>query len=178
MRAYRMSWRKNGLFVLCTAVFVGGVIFFANRDNELAAASNAARERDLADMSIPPVLSPLQKQPDWTVRQWMGIGEKDSDCTRADEMMDKNISQEIRIRRGRRTVVDLGELVSSCRNRPQRLIEMVDPQARKWCAYRTSDPRLDQLCQEWTSNRESYLAEIARTDGPMISRYDAIIGGA
>jgi hypothetical protein len=135
-------------------------------------ARNEQAERDLHDLSIPPESAP---DASWSFAYWIGVGKKNGDCVAADELMDKGAyaKQTVRQRGGRivRTVY-LSEYVSSCRHTLDNSIAQADLTAKKYCAFRTRDPRYGELCAEWENNRARYIADLNANNGPTFARYE------
>lgn len=166
------------LIVLLVIGWIGGVILWSdNRRNETI-ENNEQRKRDLADPSVPPVLSDIQADPSWSIRKWLSVDEKSSDCEMADEMMDNNATvKTIRRRRGSVREYYLADYISSCQNFSGKMFhEIVEPQANKWCLYRKSNQRFEELCGEWLNNKDLYLAELRANAEPTLERYRAFVG--
>ena len=128
-------------------------------------------EQSLDDLSIPPVLSPIMMNPNWTIAYWIGTDVKSKDCETADEFMDKRAISETVTRRGSSRTYYLVDYAESCRARVQREISRVDRYTRKWCAYRNTQPRLEILCREWEQNRSADIARMQEIDGTTLARY-------
>ena len=95
----------------------------------------------------------------------------------ADEMMDQNATIKVVSRRGAQRRYYLSDYVSSCQNFSDRMFfEIVEPQADKWCQFRQDSGRLEQLCDEWTENKELYLQNLRSAASPTIERYRLFIG--
>lgn len=170
---------KFATFVLKTGaillLLLGWYAWVDARGEDRRAEANERRQAlkdNLNDPSAPPVLSSTMLDPDWSIRQWLAVGKKSSDCVMADEMMDKNATVKVVSRRGSQRRYYLSDYVSSCQNFSGRMFfEIVEPQADKWCQFRQDSLRLEQLCNEWTQNKDLYLQSLRATASPTIERY-------
>jgi hypothetical protein len=71
----------------------------------------------------------------------------------------------------------LKDYISSCEGRIARALEMAEPQARKWCAYRHTKPRIETLCREWEQNKTKYIASMKAADGLPPERWSSLMYG-
>jgi hypothetical protein len=158
---------------------VGWVFWIETPNDERRAetlASLQAMQDNLNDPTAPPILSSRMLKPDWSIRYWLGIGKKNSDCVMADEMMDNNATVKYVTRRSTKAYY-LSDYMSSCQNsREQRYFEVVKPKAEKWCQFRHETARLEEICTEWTENKEFYLQNLRAAAGPTIERYRLFTG--
>ncbi len=161
-----------GLLTLCA--LLGGVMYFARSKQQNDAGWAAKFEKDLRNPSVPPTLSDIQQDPDWSIRRWIGVGIENRDCKMADEMMDQNAT--IKTMRRRRMVREyhLVDYIAGCRDSNAGMIrDIVEPQAKKWCQYRNTSPRLDELCNEWLEKTPKYLEAIRAMAEPTLKRYES-----
>ena len=166
--------------VFIPLVLVGWYAWMDARADERRAQTlekNQATQDNLNDPSAPPVLSSTMQNPDWSVKQWLAVGRKSSDCVMADEMMDRNATvRVVTNRRGGQKRYYLSDYVSSCENFFERMFfEIVEPQADKWCKFRQDSVRLEELCTEWTDNKDIYLQSLEAAARPTIERYRLFI---
>ena len=164
--------KVNGSFIGLTLIMacIAGVVTWASNDGEVTKARVAQSEADLKDPSKPPVLSKTMRDPTWSIKGWLSIGTKDGDCVFADEIMDEGGNVKILKKGGAETRrYYLADYIDSCERRQH--LEFAAPAAEKWCAFRSTDDRLDQLCSEWMNNKDQYVREIQRTDAPTLERY-------
>ncbi|ECN0920297.1 hypothetical protein AAHT98_27300 (plasmid) [Klebsiella pneumoniae] len=156
------------------AIFLYGVYWIAIKPPYTAQKSYADLvEENTNDPSAPPIISSTMRDPSWSIRYWLDVDKKSSDCVMADEIMDKGGN--VKILRKRGAVIKeyyLADYISSCKNRINRSLEMVDKRAKKWCDFKNTDHRLQELCTEWTNNKDIYLATIHKIDDPTLYRYD------
>jgi hypothetical protein len=164
---------KFGIFLAASAAILIGTAVVTR--SFLIERPQTAEE--IADPNVPPVLTSWQKNPSWNVGTWVGVDRKTSDCATADEFMDKGATERIVRRRGSVRRYYLANYVRSCAGVFDSMVRVIEPQARKWCAYRTSDPRLDELCRDWETNMDAYRARFLEVNGPTLRRYEAFIGG-
>lgn len=140
--------------------------------------NNELREIRLADMSIPPEISDRMRNPSWTIAYWITANELHSDCKKANEFMDENILEKtISRRRGGSYTLNILDYLKSCKNASQRSLELVQPRAKKWCHYKDTDARLDELCTEWEQNGQRYLAQIDLGYQETLGRFQKITNG-
>ncbi len=139
--------------------------------------SNKQFQAELKDMSIPPILSEIQRRPHWTIKHWISADKMQGDCQTANEYMDENILEKTVTRRGRTRTTSIFDYLHSCKTASKRAEEQVSPQARKWCHYRKTDPRLETLCSEWENNGQSYLLKIQRDYSLTEARFKKITNG-
>lgn len=126
----------------------------------------------------PPVLSNVMANPSWTIYHWMSVDKKGPDCIAADkQFMDRNRTSRTVVKRRSSRTYYLADYIRSCRNRIQRMLNVVEPQAKQWCAYRHTSPRLETICHEWEANKDNYIAQIKRLDGPTFERYARFTSG-
>ena len=164
--------RSKVLLVLgLIALWFSGWILFGDSGFTQTREVNEQFERDLDDLSIPPVLSSTMMNPSWTIAYWIGADVKSSDCVTADEFMDRNAVSKTITRRGNSKTYYLAEYVESCRGRVQREVNRVDRYARKWCAFRHAHLRFEVVCREWEQNRNTYIARMQALDGDTLARY-------
>lgn len=159
------------LFVVLVLWLLGVYVYTEYQHNatEQSLVKSAA---NLNDPLAPPIISERMRDPSWSIRYWLDVDKKSSDCTMADEIMDKGGNVKILTKRGsevRRYY--LSDYISSCQNRIKRSLEMVERPAQKWCKFKDKDPRLAELCTEWSNNKETYLTTIKRNDSPTLERY-------
>ena len=168
MTKFARSMLTGGVILL---LLLGWYAWMDARGEARRSQTNEKRQAlqdNLNDPSAPPVLSNTMLDPDWSIRQWLAVGRKSSDCAMADEMMDQNATIKVVSRRGAQRRYYLSDYVSSCQNFSDRMFfEIVEPQADKWCQFRQDSGRLEQLRDEWTENKELYTALIPE---PEISR--------
>jgi hypothetical protein len=173
MRKERGSGRL--IFVLICLAISGTVIAWSTYGPNSNAAIQKRLDRhagDLADPNVPPELSDRMRDPSWTIKYWMGVGGKQSDCDQANEMMDKRAYARQTTKRGVvQHIYYLSDYVSSCGNTVTRALSYVEPEAKKWCQYRKSDSRFETLCTEWEQNKDSYVAELHAATQPTVDRY-------
>lgn len=167
----------RALRCLVSVWFIAAFVLIAI--HPLAAEDDEARRwRELNDLSVPPILNSRMADPSWSIRYWMGVDNKDSDCVQANELMDNNATSKTSSgRRGGRRTHYLEDYINSCRNRISRILHYVQPNVKKWCAYRHTSARLETLCREWEQNGSDYIARIRNLDEPTLSRYARFIGG-
>ena len=162
-----------------TVYYLVIVLFLPKKDPEEIMRRNSERERVLKDMSIPPTLSDRMKDPSWTIRYWLGVDKMGHDCKIAHEYMDDGVLERtIRGRRTRGRTHNIFEYLGSCKRAPQRAIAMVTPQAKKWCHYRKTDPRLEELCSEWEKNGGNYISMLEEQYKSTELRFRTITGSA
>ena len=146
---------------------------------EEVSARNAEREKSLADLSIPPVLSDRMKDPSWTIRHWIEADKMSSDCRTAHEYMDDGVLEKtVKRRRGASKTYNIFQYLGSCKRSAQRAIDQVSPHVKKWCHYRATDARLNELCEEWEKNGESYISTIQANYDTTEARFRKITGDA
>ena len=158
---------------MVAVVVASGSILFGN-------IQSSAAQGDQVQPDGPPVLSETMANPKWTIAHWMSVDEKSHDCVNADDLMARNVTSNItRDRRGNVIAShSLEDYITSCRRRVERETDMVEPQARRWCAYRHTSPRLETICREWEDNKANYIARIMASDAPTLDRYKTFIAGA
>lgn len=163
------NWK---LFLICTGlVFLGfGVVANYTSWRESKAFNDA-----LKDPGKPPVLSAVQRDPKWNIGVFLGAGKKSYDCVSADDLMDQNAISKTVTRRGRSRTVYTEDYVKSCRSTFDSMVGVLRPQALKWCAYRSTDARLEALCQEWETKLPEYRARYDAANGPTLRRYEAFM---
>lgn len=122
---------------------------------------------------MPPELSDFQRNPAWTIKGWINGDSDPSDCKGADEFMDKKIYS---ITKRQHTVTIL-DYLHGCKMARSRAEKMVSPQARKWCRYRSTDARLEQLCNEWIRYGAGYLRHLDAAYASRKSRFQEMTGG-
>ena len=171
----------SSLKTVIILLFVAGWAFWVGAPNEdrnaQARASLEAMQDNLNDPTAPPILSDRMLDPDWSIRQWLSVGRKSSDCVMADEMMDNNATAKVVTRRGSSRTYYLSDYMSSCQNFSERMyFEIVAPRAEKWCQFRDHTPRIEELCAEWTENKEFYLQSLRAAARPTVERYRLFIG--
>lgn len=163
------------IFALVCMASAGAVIAWTTYGPGSNAANRkwlAEHEKSVSDPTVPPELSDRMRDPSWTIKYWMGVGVRQSDCDVANEMMDKHAYARQTTKRG--SVLHtyyLSDYVSSCASTVTRILSYVEPQARKWCQYRDSDPRFKTLCAEWEQNKDNYIAELRASTQPTVDRY-------
>ena len=177
MPKFAYSLLKFGVILM---FIVGWYAWTGKRSEDRRAETSERRQSfqdNLNDPSAPPVLSSTMLDPDWSIRKWLAVGQKSSDCAMADEMMDQNATVKIVTRRrGATSRYYLSDYVSSCQNFSDRMFfEIVEPQADKWCQFRQDSDRLEQLCDEWTDNKDLYLQSLRSAASPTIERYQLFI---
>lgn len=91
----------------------------------------------------------------------------------ANEYMDDGISSKTR---GSKTY-HITDYLNSCKGAAQRAKDLVEPRAKKWCRYRHTDARLDELCSEWEQNSEIYLRKLRQGYGSTIARFQELTNG-
>lgn len=184
----KISWTDIVMkqIISYVALIIAISIFFfvlsncSAQDREEARKRSAIEEQSLKDMSIPPVLSERQRDPSWSIRSWVGADKIHGDCRIAHEYMDDGtLEKTIRKRRGGTgTTHNIFEYLKSCKNAGQRAMDLVSPRAKKWCHYRSTDARLNELCEEWEKNGASYISTIELQYRETESRFREMTGGA
>ncbi|EOY8186142.1 hypothetical protein [Hafnia paralvei] len=165
---------SNRLWVIGVGIaFLLGYYKYIEFERNETAKSVAQYEKNMNDPNSPPVLSERMRDPSWNIAYWIDVDRKSSDCIMADEIMDAGGNVKVSYKRGAETSRHyLSEYISSCSNRVNRTIEQVERPARKWCAFKNNDPRLAQLCSEWSNNKNIYLNKIKQLDAPTLNRYE------
>lgn len=150
---------------------------FTLLSNYLAGDRPSAIRENLADPSKPPVLTKRQRDPNFNIGTWIGVQSKTSDCAIADEFMDKSATSKTVTRRGHSRTYYLSDYVKSCAGMFDSMVEIIRPQAVKWCAYRSTAVRLEELCRDWETNLPTYRSQFELVNGPTLRRYESFIGG-
>lgn len=158
--------------------WIAAVLLWSEWHTARTAEKNAQFARNLADPNVAPILSDIQADPSWTIRKWLTVDDQNSDCAAANEMMDRGATEKQLTKRG--VVVrtyKLSDYVHSCETfASTMMVDVVDPQAKKWCAFRKSGTRFEQLCNEWTRNRSVYLVRAKAQSKPTVERYRQMVG--
>ena len=100
-------------------------------------------------MTIPPTLSERMRNSSFSIKGWIGVDKIQSDCKTANVYMDEGIIEKQRIKRN--VIVhkyDIFGYLNSCKKASQRELNKVSPSIKKWCYYRSTDPRLEELWSE------------------------------
>lgn len=167
------------LLIIALPIYFFAISSCSKNSAEEVRARNAEREKSLADMSIPPVLPDRMRDPSWTIRHWIGADGMSSDCRTAHEYMDDGVLEKtVRRRRGASRTYNIFQYLGSCKRAAQRAIDQVSPHAKKWCHYRATDARLNELCEEWEKNGESYISTIRANYDSTEARFRQIKGDA
>ena len=83
------------------AIFLYGVYWIAIKPPYTAQKSYADLvEENTNDPSAPPIISSTMRDPSWSIRYWLDVDKKSSDCVMADEIMDKGGNVKILRKRG------------------------------------------------------------------------------
>jgi len=167
------------LLIVALPIYFFVVSSCSNNNAEEVRARNAEREKSLADLSIPPVLPDRMKDPSWTIRHWIEADTMSSDCRTAHEYMDEGVIEKtVKRRRGAARTYNIFQYLGSCKRAAQRAIDQVSPYVKKWCHYRATDARLNELCEEWEQNGESYISTIQANYESTEARFRQITGDA
>jgi hypothetical protein len=167
------------LLIIALPIYFFVVSSCSKQSAEDVRAKNEEREKALADLSIPPVLSDRMKDSSWTIRYWIGADGMSSDCRTAHEYMDDGILEKtVKRRRGAARTYNIFQYLGSCKRAAQRAIDQVSPHVKKWCHYRATDARLNELCEEWEQNGESYISTIQAHYDSTEARFRQITGDA
>lgn len=173
MKEILIYLRNMALLVVGLAIFGLAVTKYSSSNNAKTREQLAAAEARRNDPSIPPELSSIQRDPTWTIKGWIVEDGMPSDCRKAHEFMDKKTYSVTR-RTSKITVLDY---LHSCKGAKERAAKMVLPQATKWCIYRATDPRLEQLCAEWEQHGDSYMRQFDAAYESTIARFESMTNG-
>lgn len=169
--------KENLIWVGCVGLFLVVFIGYLQYDREKTKEINAQRALDLQDMSIPPILSERMRNSNWSIKYWISADRMQADCKTAHEYMDQGILEKTITRRGRSRTYSIFDYLGSCKRASQRASDLVFPHVRKWCHYRDTDERLNELCSEWEVSGESYLNKIENEYISTENRFRKITNG-
>jgi len=173
--------KMAALLVIACAVCIFAVVSCGKDDMEEARKKNIEREAMLNDMSIPPVLSDTMRDPSWSIKYWIGASENmmPGDCKTAHEYMDEGILEKtVHKRRGGSYTHNIFEYLGGCKRSAKRAVESVYPYIAKWCHYRATDARLNELCSEWEENGDSYISTLEAQYTATETRFRQMTGSA
>lgn len=175
-----LSWSKKikQLLALATFFIVFALMYIYKPNHEEEVEKRSLREKELSDMSIPPVLSERMKKSSWNISYWIGADKIDPDCKTAHEYMDERILEKTYTRRGSSRTHSIFEYLGSCKRSAQRAFDQVSPSAKKWCHYRATDSKLEELCAEWEKNGNKYLNRKMLDFSEAEERFKKITNGA
>jgi hypothetical protein len=169
--------KENLLLVIGIAIFLFVFIKYLEQDNKQTKINNELHEKELKDMSVPPILSDRMKDPSWSIEGWIMANKLDPDCKTANEYMDENVLEKTVTRKSRSDTRNIFEYLQSCKNASKRALELVQPNANKWCYYKNIDKRFEELCSEWEKNGQRYLKQIDQSYETTIKRFQSITNG-
>lgn len=169
--------KEKLLWVIGTVAIITVYVQYLDNKQQNTIESNKKFQEELKDMSIPPKLSEIQRKSSWTIKHWISADKIQSDCQTAHEYMDEGILEKTITRKGRSRTYSIFEYLHSCKTASERAKELVSPQAKKWCHYRKTEPRLETLCNEWESHGESYLKKIQKDYTTTEARFKKITNG-
>lgn len=130
-------------------------------------------DHEVWDMSVPPELSPEMRKSSWTIAHWISADKMHSDCKTANEYMDEGIASKTR----RSKTYHITDYLNSCKGATQRAKDLVEPRVKKWCHYRHTDARLNEICSEWERNGERYLSKLRQDYDSTIARFQELTNG-
>lgn len=169
-----LKWIRNWVLLI-----VGIVIFFtviakvADWKNARTRERIAAEEARRNDPSVPPELSPIQRDRSWTIRRWLVGDGMPVDCKQAHDFMDSK-TYSITRRSSKVTILDY---LHSCKTARKRAEEMALPQVTKWCLYRSTNDRLEELCSEWERHGDEYLSQLDSAYASTMARFQTMTNG-
>ncbi len=167
------------LFFSILIVVVLGVVYVAYQEHEFELVKQrvAKSNTELLDMNIPPKLNETMNSPNWSIKTWIAADKLQIDCQRAHEYMDEGILEKTIGRKGGGTKYSIFDYLSSCKRASLRAYDLVSPYAKKWCHYRTMNPKFDALCNEWEIKGQGYLDKMDTEYREAITRFSKITNG-